>query len=135
MWSRVGYTLLPIGYMGLLYYLSSIPGGEIEEIGIRIPDYLLHAAAYAVLALLLHAALRRAWQAPPRTAWWIAWMVAVVYGVTDEYHQSFVPGRDPSLKDLVADALGAAMALSLWTRWANRHGRQPQLRLGSRRRP
>jgi len=134
MWSRVGYTLLPVGYMGLLYYLSSIPGGEIEEIGIRIPDYLLHAAAYAVLALLLHAALRRAWQAPPD-------------GVVDRLDgrgrlrgnrrvsPKLCPGRDPSLKDLVADALGAAMALSLWTRWANRHGRQPQLRLGSRRRP
>lgn len=134
MLDRIGYTLLPIGYMGLLYYVSSIPGGELEELGVGIPDYLLHAGAYAVLALLLHTALVRAWQAPPRAAWLIAWVVSVVYGVTDEYHQSFVPGRDPSLKDWVADAVGAGMALWIWTSLIHRHGRRTQRCIGSRRR-
>ena len=37
--------------------------------------------------------------------------IAVAYGVTDEWHQSFVPGRDADLWDVVADALGATLAI------------------------
>ena len=45
---------------------------------------------------------------------WIAWILAVLYAVTDEYHQSFVPGRHPTAFDvLVYDNIGAL--LSLWS--------------------
>ena len=45
---------------------------------------------------------------------WLAWLLAVLYALTDEYHQSFVAGRHPSLFDaLVFDALGALIALWL----------------------
>lgn len=44
---------------------------------------------------------------------WLAWLLAVLYAVTDEYHQSFVPGRRPSAFDvLVYDNIGALT--SLW---------------------
>jgi VanZ family protein len=44
---------------------------------------------------------------------WIVWLLAVLYAVTDEYHQSFVPGRHPSALDvLVFDNFGAL--ISLW---------------------
>lgn len=44
---------------------------------------------------------------------WLAWLLAVLYAVTDEYHQSFVPGRHPSVFDiLVYDNIGAL--ISLW---------------------
>ena len=45
--------------------------------------------------------------------WWLAWCFAVLYAVTDELHQSFVPGRHPSVWDvLIFDNLGALV--SLW---------------------
>lgn len=45
---------------------------------------------------------------------WLAWLLAVLYAVTDEYHQSFVPGRHPSAFDvLVYDNLGALITLWL----------------------
>ena len=48
---------------------------------------------------------------------WLAWLLAVLYALTDEYHQSFVPGRHPSLFDaLFFDALGALIALWLASR-------------------
>lgn len=44
-----------------------------------------------------------------------AWAIATVYGVTDEYHQSFVPGRTPDVADVLADTTGAALAAGvLW---------------------
>lgn len=42
-----------------------------------------------------------------------AFAVAVAFAVSDEWHQSFVPGRDSSLKDLIFDTLGAGSAQSL----------------------
>ena len=45
---------------------------------------------------------------------WIAWLSAMLFAVTDEYHQSFVIGRHPSACDIfVFDNLGAVIALSV----------------------
>ena len=45
---------------------------------------------------------------------WVAWLLAVLYALTDEYHQSLVPGRHPRLFDvLVYDNLGALISLGL----------------------
>lgn len=44
---------------------------------------------------------------------WLAWLLAVLYAVTDEFHQSFVPGRNASVWDVaIFDNLGAL--ISLW---------------------
>lgn len=44
---------------------------------------------------------------------WVAWFLAILYAVTDEYHQSFVAGRSSSAWDvLVFDNLGAL--ISIW---------------------
>ena len=44
---------------------------------------------------------------------WLAWLLAIVYAMSDEYHQSFVPGRHPAVLDVVVyDNLGAL--LSVW---------------------
>ena len=40
-----------------------------------------------------------------------------LFGATDEWHQSFVPGRASEVKDWVADTLGAALAVSLYAGW------------------
>lgn len=70
-----------------------------------------HLVAYAVLAVLIaraigfdHGAITR------RPA--IAWALAAVYGVSDEIHQSFVPGRFASVEDIVTNAIGAAAGLA-----------------------
>jgi VanZ family protein len=67
-------------------------------------DKVIHAGAYAVLAALATLATGN----PVVGA-----SLAVLYGVTDEVHQSFVPGRFPSVGDLVADAIGAALGSGL----------------------
>jgi len=47
-----------------------------------------------------------------RPALW-AFLIALLYALSDEYHQSFVPGRHPDPLDIVTDLAGAAAAL-LW---------------------
>ena len=46
--------------------------------------------------------------------WWLAWLFAILYAMTDEYHQSFVTGRFPSAWDVfIFDNLGALIGLSI----------------------
>ena len=65
-----------------------------------------HFSGYAALALLVWRALEWRWR-----AWIWAWLVAVLYAVSDEYHQSFVANRHPQATDVLIDACGAALAL------------------------
>lgn len=49
---------------------------------------------------------------------WLAWLLAVLYAVSDEVHQSFTPGRHPSLLDIFFfDGGGAAIGLSALAAW------------------
>ena len=74
---------------------------------------------YALLAL----AYWRALEFKDRRQW-LAWILAVLYAATDEYHQSFVPGRHPAVFDvMVYDNLGAA--LSLWLASTLKKQKQP----------
>ncbi len=101
----------------LIFYLSSFP---------RLPsppgpfsDKHFHFASFAVLSTLLVRALAagRVRAVTGRIAV-LAFTLATLYGVTDEFHQAFVPGRTSALDDLAADALGAATAAGLLLAWA-----------------
>jgi VanZ family protein len=83
------------------------------------PDWAGHGAGYGVLAALLLRALaggRLARVTSAAALWAVAG--AAIYGVTDEWHQAFVPGRSPSLADLAADTAGAVLAAALGWAWA-----------------
>jgi len=111
-------------YLGLIFLLSSLshPLGPIQ---LGHFDKLAHFSEYAVLGALLARALagtlHRGWP------WYwfaiLAAMLAAFYGLTDEFHQRFTPGRDPSLWDATADALGALTGALLWSRFGRRLAR------------
>jgi VanZ family protein len=79
-------------------------------------SYIAHFVEYAILALALYWALSRTL---PRLQWkyLTAWLIAVLYAISDEWHQSFVPGRTPSVQDVLVDAAGAATALAILYLW------------------
>lgn len=79
-------------------------------------DKLVHAAAYAVLCLWL---LFGARGPRNRSMWWCA-CACSLYGITDEYHQGFVPGRTQDVWDWVADTTGAVLCVLLWQRFGPR---------------
>lgn len=99
--------------MAVIFGFSSLPSNEVPHFGLA--DFLVkkggHATGYALLALANLRAL--GWD---RKRLWLAWVIAVLYSASDEFHQSFVPGRHPALADVGIDALGAAVGLLLW-RW------------------
>lgn len=98
-----------LAWAGVIFAFSAVPG-------LKSPwdawDYFLrknaHVFEYAVLAFLIARGLRAT---GPRAAspWVPAFLLAALYAVSDEFHQSFVPGRGPSPLDIGFDALGAAL--------------------------
>ena len=94
--------------MGAIYLASEqprLPGPS----GVPGFDKLAHFCAYGLMATLWVRAL--AVSLRPRTAACLAWLVASAFGVTDEFHQSFVPGRSAELADWVADTVDKGHAL------------------------
>ena len=80
--------------------LTEVPGGFTDHQG--------HFIGYALLAVLLVRALASAtWRGVGARAVVIAIVVAVLYGASDEFHQSFVTGRTAAVDDWIADAVGA----------------------------
>lgn len=89
----------------MLFWQSSSPdAGSFLGFLPEGSDKVIHAGAYAVLGALLTLATGN----PV-----VGGVLAFVYGITDEIHQSFVPGRFPSVGDLAADGVGAALGAGL----------------------
>ncbi|HLT59368.1 MAG TPA: VanZ family protein [Limnochordales bacterium] len=104
-----------IAYMAVLFWLSSRPGGTVSRWNfLKLPDYVLHGAAYMGLGAVAHLAFAVSFRWPFWKRAAAALLLSAVYGVGDEFHQAFVPGRDPSWQDAAADAAGAALAQGLW---------------------
>ena len=84
-----------------------------------LTDKHAHFVTYGVLAALVVWGLTD--RAPARTTWAAAAAavaLAALYGASDEWHQSFVPGREVSALDLAADTAGAAIAAVGLRAWA-----------------
>ena len=110
----------PVGaWAGLIFYLSSIPH---LNSGLGVWDFVLrkgaHMFEFFVLALLLARASRKTWPQLARMGLAaVAGLGAIVFAASDEYHQSFVPGRGPSLGDIAIDSCGVMLALIVISRW------------------
>jgi VanZ family protein len=105
-------AIAPLALMALIFYLSSQ-----EQVGPDLPAFtrvIAHLTEYALLATLWAWAL---WPAMGRRALYVAATISLLYAITDEIHQSFVPGRDADPLDVLVDAVGIATALSLGAAW------------------
>lgn len=106
--SRWGRWLPLLVWLGAIYVLSDQPKSGIPSFGVW--DWLIkkgsHFTAYGVLAVL---------------AWWAfaggkrpyrwAFVLTVLYATSDEFHQTFIPGRNGSPIDVIIDSLGGLTAL------------------------
>ena len=116
------YWMPVCAYAGLIFYLSSQPHPEddLPSFVLSFSDKVLHVVEYAVLGGLCYRALcwgtNESWgnRALP-----LAVLFASLYGISDEIHQSFVPFRDSSWLDWVADTIGAAVGAAVMSRLDN----------------
>ena len=121
--------LLPASYMAALFLLSSIPGDISPESAIGAAfqwvqpawQNLLHVPLYAGLALSWLWALEP-FDIQYRRRVMSAILLSAAWGILDEVHQSFVPGRYPSWTDVALNLLGVAIVFAYVTL---RPGRTP----------
>jgi VanZ family protein len=102
-----------IAGLAVSFYLSSQPGGNVPSVA---PDYLAHAVEYGILGMLALRAFQGGMGSPPEPrAFALAILLCVLWGISDELHQLWVPGREASISDLVSDVLGVLLACGLYT--------------------
>src|SRR5207249_3243393 len=83
-----------------------------------ITDKHEHFFFYGILAALaLRALAKGEWRGIQTTTVIGAVLISSLYGVSDEFHQRFVPGRTYEVGDMVADAIGSAAAAGLLWAW------------------
>ena len=107
------YWLPVLVYAGLIFYLSSLP--TIPPLVIEImPETLIwHVIEYAILGILLFRAfINSRNDILKNNAIFLAIMIASFYGITDEIHQLFVPGRIFSYLDMMVDFVGSNAILT-----------------------
>jgi VanZ family protein len=96
--------------MAVTFYVSH---QSAVDIPLGAPDYVAHGVGYAGLGVLLMRAL--AGGRLSAMSWkgvLLATLLGGLYGVSDEFHQSFVPGRYPSISDVIADTAGSLVGAS-----------------------
>lgn len=97
-----------VGWCAVIFTLSSIP--TLPSPKIIWWDFLLkktaHVVEYALLYFLVFRALTGKEKQTGKSKYWLAFGFCLVYALSDEYHQSLVPGRHCKLMDVGFDSLG-----------------------------
>lgn len=116
--NRIRYWLPVALYAGAIFYLSaqSHPEEQLPSFLMKnVSDKILHAVEYGILAALCYRAFRGAAGASLSSyAMFLSIVTASFYGFTDEVHQSFVPLREASVFDWMADTVGAVLGAMSW---------------------
>ncbi len=101
--------------MGIIFILSDQPGDTLYLPPVSGIDKLAHALVYGVLAATsIYAFSARYKEKRPAAVLMATTLFCLCYGISDELHQSFVPGRYSSGFDVLADVCGALATCLLW---------------------
>ena len=104
-------------FCGFIFIQSSYPSPE-YVITFALSDKLMHVLAYAIMGILFF----RAYGTMPvkknlSLLTGLSIVSASLFGVSDEIHQYFVPGRSAELWDLIADVIGSISGVFLYRAW------------------
>ena len=128
------YWLLVVAWMGVIFYFSSKPANEsdkqslliinsinqiLNELSIKVQlifeqwnfsiRKLAHLTEYAILGILLYNAFRVSRVEKNLIPYSL--LICMIYAITDEIHQLFVPGRTGKIVDVGVDSLGGVLGL------------------------
>jgi len=126
--NRVLHLVPMIVVMGTIFFLSHQPGDSLYMPQIPCFDKIAHMTVYAMLA----SAVLYAFHTPSSglkyekavQAGLLTILICIFYGIGDEFHQSFIPGRFVSFFDVVADTLGAVTVCAVWFLWKRRRAQR-----------
>ena len=125
-WIRSG-CIAAAFFMAALLFLAADKTAQIPLLP-ELPDKLVHFCYYGVMALLLAHGVGRRWL-------WLPLVLVPLVGALDEWHQLYVPGRDASVYDWMADVAGTVAFVYAYYRATKRgaEGRGLRIRDGKGR--
>jgi len=106
-WFNVVHYWLPaLCCMALIFFLSSLSGSSLSNFGSL--DVFIKKGAHITEYAILYFLLFRAFQSlmVTRRALIVSAVIAVIYAISDEYHQTFVPFREGTVRDVFIDSIG-----------------------------
>ena len=100
-------------YSGIIFYVSSLQGFAPS---VDFTDKIAHVIEYSLFGFLSARAFSGTTGFSKRYVWWLAVGLAFLYGLSDEFHQAFVPTRNSEWADVAADVVGGMIGsvLFLW---------------------
>ncbi len=114
------YQFPAIAWAIVIYTLSSIPGTRLPKWTFLHFDKVIHGGFFFILGLFVYRFLEPKIHSPLFN--WkralVSFVIVVGYGILDEFHQSFVPGRTMDVLDATADSIGgilSAVAMFIFT--------------------
>jgi len=131
------WPLASVAIAGGIFFSSAMPGDASGEASMSIIHRVMawfpflpftadtlnfilrkgaHFVVFFALAFSLMHALKYYIKKPARLFFW-AWGISAAYGILDELHQLFVPGRGCEIRDMVINAAGAACGAALVRVW------------------
>ncbi|WP_411725258.1 VanZ family protein [Methyloglobulus sp.] len=102
-------------YCAMIYWLSDQPSLPLPML-FEYQDKLHHFTAYFLMGILASRNFRH-FVEPPFNLAVVSIVFCSLYAISDEWHQSFVVGREADALDWVADTVGAIVAMFLLTRY------------------
>lgn len=105
----ISLYLPPILMMGLIFYLSSLPDlkSDLPSSADLILRKIAHMIEYGILLWLWARAISGG--VINKKSLYVGLAIAVLYAMTDEYHQLYVPGREGAIRDVLIDSAGAVV--------------------------
>ncbi len=99
--------------MAFIFTLSSLPGSTYKPYSFPNAHIIAHSLLFGMLFYLAYRALKhqRFSRMLSELSLLFSLLLVALYGASDEYHQSFVPGRSEELKDFLVDVSAALVVL------------------------
>jgi VanZ family protein len=119
LYRKVAWGLPAFIMAWLIFYVSSLEKIELPLALISFNDLLFHGAAYFIFGITLMVAAYpwNTYLGYPLRTYGILAVIGILYGLSDEIHQSFVPNRTCTVSDFLADSTGVILALAAARMW------------------
>ena len=98
--------------MAAIFTVSSFPSTSIPNYGVL--DFLVKKSGHLLGYTSLAVAYCHALKVKDARLGWIAWALVILFAISDEFHQSFVPGRTAWFVDVLIDASGGLLGIFAW---------------------
>lgn len=102
------YWLPVIGIAAIIFFFSSRPA--LHTASDYATDFVIkklaHFTEYAIFSIFVYRAISHTCSLPKTHCALLAVVFTIIYAISDEWHQSFVPGREPHVRDVLIDTTG-----------------------------